>query len=114
MSEPRRSPADDQDTTDERVVVPLDDAIARLCIEDGRVHTFRSSAIAVIGAHWDLEDLVAAMRTYGIEESGPEATGMRHGLVLIDKHGPVFIATRSAAQPPAPPTTGEGTVDDGN
>lgn len=87
-----------QDTTnDERVKVELDDAISRLDLRDGRVHTFRQGGFMLIGADWDLEEAVAAMRKHGVEESGPEATGAGHGLVLIDDHGPLFIATKGVA-----------------
>lgn len=82
--------------TDERTTVSLDDAITRIASEDGRVHTFRDAGIALVGADWDLEDLIAAMRKHGVEESGPGATEARHGLVLMDEHGPLFIATREA------------------
>jgi hypothetical protein len=58
------------------------------------VHTLRSSGFMQIGAHWDVNDLRAAMQKHGVEEAGPEATGHGHGLVMIDDHGPVFIATK--------------------
>jgi hypothetical protein len=81
----------------DRVAVNLDDAIIRLATEDGRVHTFRDAGIALIGADWDIEDLIAAMRKHGVEESGPSAIEAKHGLVLMDEHGPLFIATREVA-----------------
>lgn len=88
----------DNDTTnDERVTVELDDAISRLALRDGRVHTFRDAGIALLGADWDLEDAIAAMRKHGVEESGPAATEMKHGLVVIDDHGPIFIETKVGA-----------------
>ena len=86
--------ADSQDTTDERVIVTLEDAITRLPDGD-RVHTFRQAGCMMIGADWLLNDLLAAMREHGVIESGPAATGMKHGLVLIDERGPLFIETRS-------------------
>jgi hypothetical protein len=87
---------DEHTTNDDRVKVDLDDAISRLDLNDGRVHTFRDAGIALVGADWDLEDAVAAMRKYGVEESGAEASRMKHGLVLIDEHGPLFLETREA------------------
>ena len=57
------------------------------------VHTFRSTAIALLGAHWSLEQIKASIERYGIEESGPQATTLKHGLVIIDDRGPVFLET---------------------
>lgn len=54
-------------------------------------HTFRG----FIGANWPYRKLLAHVRKYGVELSGPQATAMNHGLVLIDEHGPLFIETRS-------------------
>ena len=84
----------DQDSTSDRVPVPLDEAIERLADNDGQVHTLRDAGVAMIGADWDRDTLVAAMQKHGVEESGPAATAARHGLVLIDEHGPLFIETR--------------------
>ena len=64
---------------------------------EGRVHTFRSSPIALIGADWDLEDVETCITEHGVAVSGDSATAMRHGLVSIDDHGPVFFATRAVA-----------------
>lgn len=83
--------------------VGIDEARERLDViedyDDGGgprpcVHTFRSGAIGLLGAHWGVEEAIAAMREYGVEESGLDAQAMGHGLVIIDKTGPVFFATR--------------------
>lgn len=86
----------DSSTPHDRASVPLADAISRLAVNDGRVHTFRDAGIALVGADWDLADAIEAMRQHGVEESGPAATEARHGLVLVDEHGPLFIETREA------------------
>jgi hypothetical protein len=48
----------------------------------------------LIGAHWTVSDVRALMEQYGVEEAGPQATAMKHGLVVTDNHGPLFIETK--------------------
>ncbi len=90
--------------SDERVEVAVEDALSRLVVDpaydDGGgprscVHTFRSAPFGLLGAYWGLEEVRAAMAKYGVSESGFEATGMKHGLVLIDETGPVFLETQA-------------------
>lgn len=64
-----------------------------------KIHTFRNSGFMLIGADWQRRILHAAMRKYGVELSGEQATAMKHGLVLIDDHGPLFIETREQKPP---------------
>lgn len=91
-----KSTVTDSSTNNDRVSVSLDNAISRLEVKDGQVHTFRSAGPILIGADWELAPLIEAMRDHGVEESGPAATEARHGLVLTDEHGPLFIETREA------------------
>jgi hypothetical protein len=90
-------------STDEKVWVPVDEAISRLAvIEDydaGNgpepcVHTFRASMM-LLGAHWSVVDARKAFETYGVEESGPSMQSMGHGLAIVDDDGPVFFETRA-------------------
>jgi hypothetical protein len=90
--------------------VAIDVALARLVIDPDYdagngpgpcVHTFRDGGVALIGAHWYLDDLRAAMERYGVEEAGEAAVSMGHGLVLIDDRGPLFIEAK-----PLPPDDG--------
>jgi hypothetical protein len=86
--------------SDERRAVSLEEALAR--IGDGEhIHTFRSSAIALIGADWERERLIEEIKKRGVEDSGPSATAMRHTLVMFDEAGPLFIEAAPApeAQP---------------
>ena len=76
----------------ERVVMTFEQAIA-LLPEGDHIHTFRSSPGVLIGADWDRENLLLHMQKYPPELSGPAATAMHHGMVLIDENGPLFIAT---------------------
>lgn len=78
---------------DEREAVTYETAVSM--IGDGeRVHCIRNSAPGLmLGADWDREDVLAAIKEHGAELAGPLATSMGHGLLLIDKRGPLFIET---------------------
>ena len=90
---------------EEPVSVPVDQAIERLAVipdydpGDGPkpcVHTFRGGSGMMLGAHWSVAAARAVMERYGVKESGPMATAMRHGLVVTDDTGPVFFETAEA------------------
>lgn len=79
---------------DEREFVSLETAISMLHDRDGRVHTFRDSAIGLIGADWTREQVIDAMRgSPHIEITGPNAQKMGHGLAITDETGQLFIET---------------------
>lgn len=80
--------------TDERVVVPFEEAVAMLPDGDD-IHTFRSSPMCLIGADWRREQIIEAIRDGGVELAGPTATSMGHGLVLCNDRT-LFIATKKA------------------
>ena len=61
------------------------------------VHTLRQAGPALLGAHWQLTEIVAAAEKYGIEEAGMKAEQLKHGLVIIDDNGPCFLATKGPA-----------------
>jgi hypothetical protein len=95
-------------TAEKPVAVSFDEAVAMLAITEDYdpggtegpgpcVHTFRSTPLGLLGAHWRLESLKAAMEQFGVERSGEMAVGMRHGLVLTDDTGPLFLETKSPA-----------------
>jgi hypothetical protein len=86
-----------------RVMLTVEQALERIEItpdyDNGSgpqdcVHTFRNSSFMLIGAHWTVSDVRALMEQYGVEEAGPQATAMKHGLVVTDNHGPLFIETK--------------------
>ncbi len=83
---------------DERVPLSYDQAVAMLP-EAERIHTFRGALPIMIGADWPRAALLDAIRTHGAELSGPGATGMGHGIVLIDDKGLLFIETVSRRNP---------------
>ena len=81
---------------DERVFLTTEAAEAML--RDGEViHTFRSAPGIVIGADMDRIKLVEAFKKYPPELSGEAATAMKHGIVIQDDHGYLFVETKEAA-----------------
>ncbi len=83
---------------DEREFISLERAVSML--PDGEdVHTFRQGGPALIGADWDRNALIKHLSKHAdkIELSGEMATSMKHGIAVIDEHGPLFIATRQEA-----------------
>ena len=90
----------------EQEKMPLEEAKA-LLPKGSKVHTFRNSSFMLIGTDWSKARVISAMKKFGVGLSGPQATAMNHGLVLIDDTGPLFIETtqpegRTACQPSAP------------
>lgn len=79
-------------TNDDRVPLTYDQAVALLPSGE-RIHTFRSTGMALIGADWPRDKLLQAIRDYGAELAGESATNMRHGMAVIDHIGPLFIET---------------------
>ena len=70
--------------------VPIDAAIARLSDGDD-IHTFRSTPLALFGADWCRDQVIDAMKKFGVSEAGDQAASMGHTLVVIDDNGPLFI-----------------------
>ncbi len=67
----------------DRRCVPLKEAIAR--IGDGtKIHTIMQAGEApiLIGAYHSRRMLIAAMKKFGVEDSGSEAAAMGHTLVI--------------------------------
>jgi hypothetical protein len=81
----------DEEEIDERVPLTYDEAVAMLPAAE-RIRTFRGGVM--VGADWPRERLLVAIKTWGAELSGAGATGMGHGMALIDDKGALFIETR--------------------
>lgn len=81
-----------------REFISAEQALAMLP-DKPRIHTFRYSAVALIGADWDREEIVALIKKSKPELTGEAATGMGHGLAVEDKHGFLFIETIRATAP---------------
>ena len=68
-----------------RKYITVDDAIKLL--PDGEyVHTFHQMGMALIGADWDKEDVIAKLKSVDyIELTGKEARNMGHGIAVYNK-----------------------------
>ena len=78
---------------DKRVFLTFEEAEA-LLPEGERIHTFRNAPGVFVGADWDRAAVLKVLRAGKPELTGPMATSMGHGMVVIDAHGPLFIATK--------------------
>ena len=87
--------ADDMNhSTSDKVFVPFNEAVKRL--PDGEeIHTFRQNSLALIGADWERSEIIALLRVHDgrIEETGPVAMRMHHGLAINDGSA-LFIETK--------------------
>lgn len=79
--------------TDERKELTYDEAL-KLLPEGEEIHTFRSVPNMLIGADYQREPLLKKIKECGCELSGKIATATKHGIVLIDDNGPLFIETK--------------------
>jgi len=57
------------------------------------IHTFREAPFGLLGAEWSKRDILKALKTHAIKETGPMAKGANHGLAIHDEHGWLFIET---------------------
>ena len=78
----------------DRVKLSAAEAIAMLPDKED-IHTFRNPGGMLVGADWGREIIVEAIEKCGCELSGDQATTMKHGLVLQDEHGYLFIETKA-------------------
>ena len=79
---------------DDVVDLTIEEAEALLDINDGRVHSFAQGGTMLIGADWDLEDVLTRFRDHGAELSGAIATGMGHGVASRGGGRALFFATK--------------------
>lgn len=77
----------------ERCILTTEEAIAMLPDGD-TVHTFRQEGMFILGADRDRDEIIQAIKDNEVELAGEVATGLRHGMVLKDSIGPLFIATK--------------------
>lgn len=84
--------------TDEKEFITFEEAI-ELMVDDEYVHTFRNPAGIMLGADHDRSELLEKMKRSKLELAGEMATAMKHGIVLIDDNGPLFIATKEQEVP---------------
>ena len=76
----------------ERVFLSAAEAEAMLP-EGETIHTFRQAGPALIGASLERSQIISALQTRRPELSGAQATAMKHGLVVFDDYGALFIET---------------------
>lgn len=82
----------------DRVIVPFEEAVKRLP-DKAEIHTFRNPAASIlVGADWSREEVIAAMRKHQVEETGPGASKMNHGLAFRDAGRWVFVETVKVTQ----------------
>ncbi len=73
--------------------IPFEQAQAMLPPGDF-IHTFVSpTGGLLVGADWSREDVLEAMKEFGVMKSGEGAESMNHGLVFFDGERNVFIET---------------------
>ena len=61
-------------------------------LPDGEdIHTFYSTALALVGADWNRADILAAIDLHNCEIGGPECRRFNHGLVIHTNPGPLFV-----------------------
>lgn len=66
-------------------------------LADGeRIHTFRQAGFILLGCDVDRQDIVDMLKKFKPELSGKQATAMKHGLVIEDDKGFMFIETKAA------------------
>jgi hypothetical protein len=82
-----------ENTTKERVYLNAQEAIDMLA--DGpMIHTFRQAGYMLIGADMKRKKVVEKIKKYKPELSGEVASRMKHGIVLSDDKGVLFIRTK--------------------
>lgn len=77
----------------ERKILDADTAIAMLP-DDDDIHTFRNPAGMLLGCDCKREWVIDKIRKHQAELAGEMATRMKHGLVVRDEDGLLFIATK--------------------
>ena len=76
-----------------RVFITISQAESMLPDGD-TIHSFRQSGTMLIGADLSREHILELIATFKVELSGPTATSMKHGMVLEDNVGLLFIQTK--------------------
>ena len=78
--------------SDDKVPLTAEQAISML--PDGEsVHTFRDMPGIMLGADWNRDTLIEAIRNSKCEVGGKACQGMNHGLVVWTD-GPLFVECR--------------------
>ena len=80
----------------DQVLLTYEEAVSRLPDGD-EIHTFRNPNGMLIGADWDRQELLSAMKAAEkILVAGRAAQAMHHGLAILNDQGRLlFIETRA-------------------
>lgn len=74
----------------EKITLTKEQALSMLG-EDEQIHTFRSTAVAMIGCDWKRSSIVEAISANECELGGPSCISMNHGLVIHVDGSPLFV-----------------------
>ena len=74
----------------DRIALSKEQALSMLG-DDEQIHTFRSTAVAMIGCDWPRESIVEAINANDCELGGPSCISMNHGLVIHVDGAPLFV-----------------------
>ena len=65
-------------------------------LPDGEnIHTFRQGGMSIIGCDWERDKILDALKNHPVLISGDMAQSMKHGLVIKDNRGYLFIETKT-------------------
>lgn len=88
----------DENETDERVFLTVEQAMELLDLTDGYVHTFLNPGPGMlVGCDWSTEQARQCFEKNGVELAGAGATDMGHGLASFEAGRVVFFATKRDA-----------------
>jgi hypothetical protein len=80
--------------TEERLTLTPEHAMSLIADGDS-VHTFRNPGPSIlVGAEWDRSEIERHVRSNPTELGGERCREANHGIVVHDKYGTLFIATR--------------------
>lgn len=79
---------------EDRYITP-EDALSLIVVENNLVHTYRNPGTMLLGCHIEIASLKETLQKYAstIQIGGPITREKRHGVVVVDDHGPLFIET---------------------
>ena len=79
---------------DDKVILTAKQALSMLPA-GGRIHTFRSNSIGLMGADWERDELERAIKVNQCEIGGNRCQAMNHGLVIwTGEATPLFVECR--------------------
>jgi hypothetical protein len=82
--------------SEDKCLLTAEQAIAMLDPTAEEIHTFRSTSMVLIGAHWGRKDLIEEIESAcGREIGGEQCQRKNHGLVIwTEPNHPLFVECR--------------------